>query len=463
MTAAIRPVTTAAYRNPHATLPIPLLRFLVVRNTSDEEIRENIKANAARHLDWVAERPAHDGIAIICGGGPSLEEMFWPIQELRDYSGVVFAGNAASQFLRANDIPVDYQVVGDAKPESAALIDPDARHHLIASQVNPATLDRAIEAGRTTLWHLMSEGVEDLFPPERVKRGGYSLILGSSTVGDFMVRLAYVMGYRELHIFGFDSCHRDGKSHAYPQPMNDTMPYTTVEWGGRSFIASLAMKAQAEKFHATARMLEERGCKLEIYGDGLLQTMYRTNARDLSERDAYRLMWQFDTYRNQAPGEEIVPTFLERVNPSPGSQVIDFGCGTGRASLALKAAGLNPFLVDFADNCRDMEAVLLPFLEADLTQPIPLSAPYGLCTDVMEHIPPHDVPTVLNNILASAQTVFFQINTVPDNMGVLIGRPLHLTVRQHGWWRNWLEEVGAEIVWERKDDNSSLFLVRSTA
>jgi hypothetical protein len=459
MTANGVPVTTASYRNPHATLPIPLLTFLVVRNTSDEQIQENIRANSGRDLEWVGAREAHEGRAVIVGGGPSAGDYLEVIRNLWTDGGVVFAGNAASGFLGRFDIPVDYQVIGDAKPETATLVDEWAAHRLIASQVNPATLDRAIEAGRTTLWHLNAEGVEDLFPAERRKRGGYSLINGSSTVGDFMVRLAYVMGFRELHLFGFDSCHREGKSHAYSQPMNDSMPGTAVEWGGRTFYASLAMKAQAEKFQVTARKLKDAGCRLEVYGDGLLQAMYRTDPTTLSEKDLYRLMWQYDTYRVVAPGEDAVGTFMEVAKPVPGSMVIDFGCGTGRGSVALKKAGLNPLLVDFADNCRDMEAILLPFLEADLTQPIPLSAPYGFCTDVMEHIPTDDVGKVLTNILASAETVFFQISTVPDNMGALIGRPLHLTVRDHLWWRNWMEEVGT-IEWERKDDLASLFLVK---
>ncbi len=451
----IRPATTAAYRNPHATLPFSL-RFLVVRNTTDEQIEKNIRANSVRDLEWIGQAKPHDGVAVIVGGGPSVADC---LEQIRDLNyGFVFAGNAASKFLYDNDIPVTYQVVGDAKPESSTLVDDWASVRLIASQVDPSTLDRSIECGETVLWHLNAENIEDMFPPQRVKRGGYSLINGSSTVGDFMVRLAYVMGYREMHIFGFDSCHREGKSHAYSQPMNDSMPCTAVEWGGRSFYCSLAMKAQAESFQVTARKLEKE-CKLHIYGDGLLQAMYRVDPKDLSERDLYRLMWQYDTYRKFAPGESQVATFLEVAKPEPGSQVIDFGCGTGRASIVLKEAGLNPVLVDFADNCRDMDAILLPFFETDLTQPIPLNAPYGLCTDVMEHIPPEDVVTVITNIMASAQRVFFQIAIVPDMMGQLVKRPLHVSVHPASWWHDLFIRLGHSIEWEQADEVEARFYI----
>lgn len=462
MTAIPRVATTASYRNPHATLPIPLLTFLVVKNTSDDQARENIAVNAARDdLDVLASSPAHDGVAVIVGGGPSAADHLATIRLLQERGATVFGGNAASGFLGRFDIPVDYQVVGDAKPETASLVDGWAARRLIASQVDPSTLDRAIELGPTTLWHLLLEGgIEDQIPKRPGKKGNYVIVTGSSTVGDFMVRLAFAMGYRELHIFGFDSCHRDGKSHAYAQPMNDSMPCTAVEWNGKSYFASLAMKAQAEKFQVTARRLKAQGCTLHLYGDGLLQAMYRTDPSELSEKDAYRLIWQFDTYRNMAPGETLVETFLEVAKPAPGSTVIDFGCGTGRASLALQKAGLHPLLVDFADNCRDQEAIMLDFMECDLTEPIPLRGDYGFCTDVMEHIAPQKVEPVLRNILSSVNnSTFFQISTIPDKMGVLIGRPLHLTVRSHDWWRAWLEEAGGKIEWERKDEIASLFLV----
>ena len=193
------------------------------------------------------------------------------------------------------------------------------------------------------------------------------------------------------------------------------------------------------------------------------------------EREKYKRMWEQPDYRRVAPGEFAATAFLAQARLHNDAEVLDFGCGTGRGALIMDVNsgvyGHKVTMLDFAGNCLDPEVRQalgtqngrLKFFECDLTKPITQRAAYGFCTDVMEHIPTHDVPMVLNNILASAQTVFFQINTVTDNMGVLIGRPLHLTVRAHGWWRNWLEEVGAEIIWERKDDNSSLFLVRSTA
>ena len=264
------------------------------------------------------------------------------------------------------------------------------------------------------------------------------------------------MGYRTFHIFGYDSCHSAGESHAYPQPMNRFIPTVDVEFAGRKFTASVAMKAQAEKFQMTSQALKQEGCALHVYGDGLLQHMYRSPAENLSERDKYKRMWQFDTYREVAPGEFAVDAFLEVAKPD--GLILDLGCGTGRAGLRLAEKGHEVLLIDFADNCRDDEALGLPFLEWDLTRELPPRAPYGFCTDVMEHIPPDDCGAVLDNIFQAAKRVFFRVDTEDDECGALIGATLHLNVKPHGWWRDEMERRG-RILFEQEGAGFSVFYV----
>ncbi len=454
------PTTTMyqwAYQNPHASAPL-IMPVMVLCNTPDEDLQRNIKENSARDLRWVAMKPAHHHIAVLVGGGPSAADHIKDIHELDRKGALIFAMNGASKWLHGNAVSVDYQVIADAKPETASLVDPWAEEYLFASQVNPACFHPA-GLPDTTLWHLGIEGMEDWFPADRVKRGGYALVGGGAAVGNSALCLAYCMGYRTMHVFGYDSCHRDGKSHAYDQPMNRFIPCVDVEWGRKTYHTSVAMKAQAEKFQMTAQALKQEGCTLHVYGEGLLQAMYLTQPKDLTERDKYRLMWQFDSYRETAPGELAVATFLEQAKPYKPGLIVDFGCGTGRASCTLAKLGHAVLLVDFADNCRDEEAMTLPFLEWDLARPMPMRAPYGLCCDVMEHIPEEQVDDVIENIMEAAGTVFFQIATRPDVMGALIGQPLHLTVEPHAWWLDVFDWLGFTVTWEREAEGASQFLV----
>ena len=91
--------------------------------------------------------------------------------------------------------------------------------------------------------------------------------------------------------------------------------------------------------------------------------------------------------------------------------------------------------------------------------PIPARAKYGLCTDVMEHIPTDTVVTVLMNIMESAETVMFQISTVKDDFGIMLGTDLHLTVRDHIWWLSLFDWLECDVTWQHQGDISSIFIV----
>lgn len=439
-------------QNPHASAPL-IIPIAVISNTSDEVLANNIRANAALDLPWLAAHTAHERAAIMVGGGPSAADYLEDIRALQRDGGTIFAMNGASRWLRRHGITPDFQVICDAKAETATLVDPDAAAHLFASQVNPETM-RAVE--RPTLWHLGAEEIETLFPAARKARGGYVILGGGAAVGNSALCVAYAMGFRQMHLYGYDSSHRDGESHAYSQPMNAWIPTVDVEWAGRTFTTSIAMKAQAEKFRLTSRQLEQMGCVIQLYGDGLLQHMATAEPENLTERDKYRLLWQFDSYRVVSPGELMADAFLEIMQPD--GLVIDFGCGTGRAALKIHEAGLPVLLIDFADNCRDQEALGLPFIEADLARPCPARGRVGLCADVMEHIPADQVERVVANMMEACPRMFFQIDTEQDVCGALIGHELHVTIWPHARWREMLSRFGA-ITHEHELEGKSIFVV----
>lgn len=181
----------------------------------------------------------------------------------------------------------------------------------------------------------------------------------------------------------------------------------------------------------------------------------------MTEVQKYTAVWNRPEYRVSAPGEHFVSDFLRHAKPGNGDTVIDFGCGTGRA--ALRISEYAPVLMlDFAENCldrsvRDALGERLTFRQYDLTQPMELTGTYGFCTDVMEHIPTDDVDTVLKNICTAVLRVYFNISTMQDNMGVLIGEPLHLTVKPMEWWKEKLESLGFRIDYSKDLGASAVF------
>lgn len=442
------------YRNPHASRDL-VFSVAVMCNTPLEDRERNVRINSQRDLNWVAVKPPHERTAVLCGGGPSLVDHLDEIRALQAAGADVFTMNGSSQFLRQHGIIADAQVLADAKPETAELYDPEARHHYIASQCDPAMFE---QGGSDEVWHLyLDEDVERLFPPERKAQGGYALIGGITSVGHCAMCLTWALGYRHFEVFGYDSSNRGVKKHAYDQPMNLFIPNLQVKWAGKTYETSVAMRAQAERMTMTIRQLREQDCEVNVHGDGLLPAMINFNASDLTEQDKYRLLWGTELYRSFSPGEMWARDVMTLLKPD--SLVLDFGCGSGRASRVLADKGIPVFLMDFAENCRDESAMDLPFLQWDLTQPIPPQAEYGMCCDVMEHIHPDEVETVVSNIMNAASNVFFSIATVDDVCHDFIGEPLHLTIQPHAWWKALLGNYG-NVEYEHEQPGTSLFVVK---
>jgi SAM-dependent methyltransferase len=216
---------------------------------------------------------------------------------------------------------------------------------------------------------------------------------------------------------------------------------------------------------------------------GVNESFFKSDPPTISiaptEKRKYEMMWDFPEYRCVAPGERTASMFLKAAKPKPGSEVIDFGCGTGRGALMLAILGnCKVTMLDFARNCLDEEikqalttqSHMLSFVEQDLSKPISSQAQYGFCCDVMEHIPPQQVDIVLSNILKSAQHVFFAIALYDDRHGrELIGHPLHLSVHDAKWWLDKLQEHDCMMHWmataqdDQENDGYAYFYVSAWA
>ena len=151
------------------------------------------------------------------------------------------------------------------------------------------------------------------------------------------------------------------------------------------------------------------------------------------ERLKYEKAWSLPKYRNQSPGERSVEDFLTFYE---GGSVVDIGCGTGRASLKIKEAGVPEVkMFDIAENCLDenvpKDTLVLGCLWED---EIP-SAAWGFCCDVMEHIPEEKVDAALDNIKRNTKNAYIRIHLGHDVFGpTYLKQPLHLTVQPVSWW-----------------------------
>ena len=407
----------------------------VVCNTEDHEVFGNITAAVARDLPWLQLSEPHDGVAVIVGGGPSMKPLLPMIAGHKAAGQAIFAVNGTIPTLASVDVTPDYFVLLDARAHNQGFVQPNKNtKYLIASQCSDGVFD-SLNGHDVTLWHPAYPGIQDYIGDRLC-----ALIGGGTTVGLQAMSIAFCMGYRSIHLYGFDSSYSlAGEGHAYAQTANAEDPRESYWVSGKEYIAAPWMARQAMEFQTAAQQLAEEDTIIQVHGHGLLPAIAKAMSEPpapMTEVGKYEAMWSTPLYREVAPGEAFANAFIDIANPKLTDVIVDFGCGTGRGGKKIaELTRCEVQLVDFADNCLD-EGNDLPFTVADLTKPIGVSGNIGYCTDVMEHIPPEDVPDVIKNIMDCVDSCYFKIALFDDSMGKLIGHPLHLSVFPSEWWQN---------------------------
>jgi len=229
--------------------------LMVVANVDAGKVRANRAANMAQGLPELALSDPHQRVAVIVAGGPSLNEY---LNDLAGSDADLFAVNGTLKHLMAHGVMPDYEVMCDARPENIAFLNGADVEYLMASQVDPSLIE-ALQGQRVKLWHAAQPGER----PVKMQIGG------GTTVGLLSMVLAYVMGYRTIHLYGFDSCYGESH-HAYPQALNDGERVIDVTVGEDSFRCAPWMAQQGREFCEVAPELVRLGCEIQVHGYGLI-------------------------------------------------------------------------------------------------------------------------------------------------------------------------------------------------
>lgn len=183
------------------------------------------------------------------------------------------------------------------------------------------------------------------------------------------------------------------------------------------------------------------------------------------ERQKYRDIWALPQYQEApSPGLEFIDAFMTVVQPTAGETLIDLGCGSGKAGLALAERGLDVTWMDLTDTALDPAIDRARFIEAPIW-----SSPwrnmrsigwnYGYCCDVLEHLPKEYTMLAIERILRACALSWFLIAHLPDEHGKLIGEALHMTVEPFKWWLDRLSTLGT-VIDARDLCGRGLFLVQ---
>lgn len=240
----------------------------VENNISHEKIVRNIYSSSIRDLDWLKlEEQTHKEVVIV-GGGPSLKKDIDKIKAHKEDGAYIMALNGAGLFLEKNDIIPDCVVVIDARDCNLRFVkESNASKYFLASQCDPSLFDAV--GDKATLFHIDIPNLGYYVPGDKEIQA----VGGGITVGLLSMSLAYTLGYRKMHLYGYDSSYDEDFHHAYNQTENDEEPLVEAVVNGKSFTCAPWMVVQTNQFQDLTKQLIELKCEIYVHGYGLLPTV----------------------------------------------------------------------------------------------------------------------------------------------------------------------------------------------
>jgi len=258
------------------------LQAIMVTNVDEQAIYDNVLANLRLKLNEVCPHDTQDIEIIVLGGGPSLNEFVDEIKAHYDAGTHVVTTNGAYNWCMDRGITKVTQIMVDGREFNRRFVTPVMPNckYLMGSQCHPSVV-ASLPTDQTLLWHAgaapkVREAIDAYAKESGADREWYP-IYGGSTVMLRAIPLLRTLGFRKLHIYGFDSCLSGAEHHAYPQKENEGHRLVEIEVGGRKFQCTAWMWEQAHEFIDLTRAIAEV-CDLAVYGDGLIAHIIKTSA-----------------------------------------------------------------------------------------------------------------------------------------------------------------------------------------
>lgn len=241
-----------------------------------EDRLRNTDLALARHLPSVGRiiKPSGND-AIILGAGPSINQQ---IETIKSLNMPIFCIDRMCSWVREHEIKPEYVVVADASSDVPGFVaqGPVSAKYLLATQCNPETFDRLEHASRY-IYSPIDLDFEDDYLEQQWQKHNYPapyIITGGPSVVHMAIALALGIGFRNLHIFGFD-CHLEGGLYA-----NDTkseQEVTEVKIGDRIWKTTFPFVIFAERFIALIEGAQKHKMidSVQIYGDSLAAYLFQ--------------------------------------------------------------------------------------------------------------------------------------------------------------------------------------------
>lgn len=250
-----------------------------------EKIKSNILDARKRNITPISSLLSwREGRAIaLIGGGPSLSSHKVDILS-GPYEEIIIAGSAHDYFVKRMGIDTKdkmwkniYCIVCDPDPIMSEYLTLHNSNitYLLASQCSKEVFD-LFKDREVYIWD--ATGREDL--NNELFQDISNHIPGGCTIGTRAIMAAIGMGYKKLHLFGYDSCVYEDKHHAYEflhpdkEILGDLIDVKLDHPDSPTFKAAGYMLAQLFDFQNLLKTYATN-LNIEIFGGGLLAECLR--------------------------------------------------------------------------------------------------------------------------------------------------------------------------------------------
>ena len=255
-------------------------------NTSPEVVEENMRENAKLGLPQLKPHDEQPDLEImLIAGGPSLNDYWDEIKERREFGMPLITVNGAYNQCIERGINPSMQFVIDAREHNKRFVEPlvEDCKYAVASQCHPE-LVKAVPEDRSFFWQVTTD--DEWLPLLRELFGkmyeDWFPVPGGSTVTLRALCALQMLGFRKIHVYGFDSCLMGEEHHAYKQEENDNDPSIDLRIGkgtkwDKTFKVSGWHAVQAKEFQRMAPLYFQN-LQLNIKGDGLIAYLVNSGA-----------------------------------------------------------------------------------------------------------------------------------------------------------------------------------------
>lgn len=269
------------------------IKIIPKNAVADEVILRNVDDNRKIINRWVKRCMPHGRKAVIISGGPSAKEHLDKIRELQEEeAAVLFCVKHSHNMLIENGVIPKFCVLLDPRPydglsthnmkRSELIAKPDSRiQYLTASMVDPFVTKHLLSNDVKPLgWHAWTNTVAGVKLPD-----DQFFVTGGTCAAVRSIALAHTMGFRQMELFGYDSCWPTQPDLSEKDEMGRQKYFTASCGKGTQRWTTGELLSQCQDMEEMFKNADNMDLILRVHGEGLVNDLFKNYT--FSKRENY--------------------------------------------------------------------------------------------------------------------------------------------------------------------------------